>query len=177
MKKQLLTILSILCIYSCKTVDESTSYVERHQMDSFVNKVDSLFGLRVTSKSDSVWHDTFIRELHSIKEHNDTSHQVVVDTAGNVIKETIIIKNTKETVSETDRKELEMVISKMETMDSTMRAMTCQIEQYDSLISVSNKESVKEVTKIPKIFWYSMVFSILVIIFAIIKLIRWLQIH
>ena len=46
----------------------------------------------------------------------------------------------------------------------------------DSVVT-EYKESVKEVTKIPKIFWYSMVFSVIVIIFAIIKLVRWLQIH
>lgn len=37
------------------------------------------------------------------------------------------------------------------------------------------KESVKEVVKIPKIYTYAFIFSIIVIIFAIYKVIRWLQ--
>ena len=42
----------------------------------------------------------------------------------------------------------------------------------DSVI-VQNKNTVKEVTKIPKIFWASLFFSIICIIFAIIKLLKW----
>ena len=45
----------------------------------------------------------------------------------------------------------------------------------DSIVTIK-KETVKEVTKIPKLFKIAFVFSILVIIFAIVKLLRWLQI-
>ena len=45
----------------------------------------------------------------------------------------------------------------------------------DSVVTIK-KETVKEVTKIPKLFKIAFVFSILVVIFAIVKLIRWLQI-
>lgn len=44
----------------------------------------------------------------------------------------------------------------------------------DSIVTIK-KETVKEVTKIPKLFKIAFVFSILVVIFAIVKLIRWLQ--
>lgn len=46
----------------------------------------------------------------------------------------------------------------------------------DSVVT-EYKENVKEVTKIPKIYRYALVFSIIVIIFAFIKFIRWFQIH
>ena len=46
----------------------------------------------------------------------------------------------------------------------------------DSVV-VQNKNKVKEVTKIPKIFWASLFFSIIFCIFVIIKFVRWLQIH
>ena len=45
----------------------------------------------------------------------------------------------------------------------------------DSIVTIK-KETVKEVTKIPKLFKIAFVFSILVIIFAVVKSIRWLQI-
>ena len=50
---------------------------------------------------------------------------------------------------------------------------TCRV---DSIVTI-RKEVTKEITKIPKLFKISMVFSILVIIFAFVKLYRWLQIH
>lgn len=55
------------------------------------------------------------------------------------------------------------------------------VEKHDTCwrdsIATEYKETTKEVQKIPKIFWLSMVFSIFIIIFAIIKLVRWLQTH
>lgn len=45
----------------------------------------------------------------------------------------------------------------------------------DSIVTI-RKETTKEVVKIPKIFKISFVFSILVVIFAIIKLMKWLKV-
>ena len=44
----------------------------------------------------------------------------------------------------------------------------------DSVVT-EYKETVREVTKVPKIYVASLVFSVLVLIFAIYKLIRWLR--
>lgn len=44
----------------------------------------------------------------------------------------------------------------------------------DSIVTI-NKEITKEITKIPKIFKISIVLSVLVIIFGLVKLIRWLK--
>lgn len=55
------------------------------------------------------------------------------------------------------------------------------IERHDTCwrdsVVTEYKETIKEVTKIPKIFKISLVFSILCCIFAFVKLIRWLKIH
>ena len=48
---------------------------------------------------------------------------------------------------------------------------------YRDSINTQIKESVKEKQIIPKWCYYLLVFSIIVIIFAIVKVIRWLQIH
>ena len=42
----------------------------------------------------------------------------------------------------------------------------------DSVVT-EYKETVKEVTKIPKIFWFSMIFSIIYLIFVGVKIYRW----
>jgi len=55
------------------------------------------------------------------------------------------------------------------------------IERHDTCwrdsVVTEYKETVKEVTKIPKFFWVSLFISIICVIFAFIKLVRWLQIH
>ena len=54
-----------------------------------------------------------------------------------------------------------------------VRIDTCYRDSIQTVI----KESVKEKQIIPKWCYYLLVFSIIVIIFAIVKVIRWLQIH
>lgn len=53
------------------------------------------------------------------------------------------------------------------------------VERHDTLwrdsISTEKVEVVREVKKIPKLYSYSMVFSIFIIIFAIIKIAKWLR--
>jgi hypothetical protein len=46
----------------------------------------------------------------------------------------------------------------------------------DSVVTIT-KETTKEIVKIPKIFWCSFAFSIICIIFATTKLIRWLKVR
>lgn len=46
---------------------------------------------------------------------------------------------------------------------------------YKDSIQTEYKETVKEVVKYPKSYWYLLGFSVLVIIFAIYKLTRWLR--
>lgn len=48
---------------------------------------------------------------------------------------------------------------------------------YRDSVLTEYKENVKEVTKIPKIYKYSLFFSIAILIFAIIKFVRWAQVH
>lgn len=55
------------------------------------------------------------------------------------------------------------------------------VERHDTCwrdsVVTEYKETVKEVTKIPKIYRFSLIISILVIIFAFVKIYRWLRIH
>jgi len=48
---------------------------------------------------------------------------------------------------------------------------------YRDSIVTEYKEMTKEVTKVPTFYKYCLWFSIIVVIFAIIKLVRWVQIH
>ena len=48
---------------------------------------------------------------------------------------------------------------------------------YRDSVLTECKETIKEVTKIPKIYKYSLFFSIAILIFAIIKFVRWAQVH
>lgn len=137
-------ILALFLLCSCKTVTNTESYVEKHRIESMMAKMDSIISSQHTTIQDSTWRETVIKELQSIKERNDTSRYVVVDSAGKVIKETIVINNTKEIVSDRDRHEREVMMQKIERLDSVISIQNEQISRIDSLLQQSQKEKTIE---------------------------------
>ena len=95
-----------------------------------------------------IQHDTLINNIHDSVYHT-------VFQKGDTIYDTKYVEKTKYR----DR--------------VVVRIDTC----YRDSINTQIKESVKEKQIIPKWCYYLLVFSIIVIIFAIVKVIRWLQIR
>lgn len=95
-----------------------------------------------------IQHDTLINNIHDSVYHT-------VFQKGDTIYDTKYVEKTKYR----DR-----VVVKTDT---------CYRDSIQTVI----KESVKEKQITPKWCYYLLVFSIIVIIFAIVKVIRWLQIH
>ena len=91
-----------------------------------------------------------MRQFQSIREKSDTNRTTVVDTAGNVIREKIIINNIRETNNETERTEREVLKRRIEKMDSTISKMIDHQEHTDSLLQ--SKENIKEVPA--KLSWW-----------------------
>ena len=121
-------------------------------MESMMDRMDSLLRVRTVVEQDSTWRETILRQFQSIRERSDTSHTVVVDTAGKVIKETLIINNVRETTSESDRQEREMLMHRLDVQDSTINLMRQQISHTDSLLQQRQETTVKEVEK-PLTWW------------------------
>lgn len=141
----------IMLISSCGTTRE-TSFVEQHRIETLIDRMDSLTHVKTVVQQDSAWRETILKQFQSIREKSDTSHTFVVDTAGRVIKETLVINNVRETSSETDRQEIQVLSHRLETMDSTMNLMRQQLERSDSLLQA--KETVIE-KKVPaKLSWW-----------------------
>lgn len=95
-----------------------------------------------------IQHDTLINNIHDSVYHT-------VFQKGDTIYDTKYVEKTKYR----DR--------------VVVRIDTCYRDSIQTVI----KESVKEKQIIPKWCYYLLVFSIIVIIFAIVKVVRWIQIH
>lgn len=149
MRKIIWFLLAVLMV-GCRTITSEESYKERHRIDSLIERMDSLVSKSYVTQQDSSWREFVMRQFESIKEKSDTNHIQVVDTAGNVIKETIVINNTKEIVSEKDRLEREIMIHKLEVMDSVISVQSEYISKMDSLL----QESVKEKTIEKNLSWW-----------------------
>ena len=137
----------VICLLlgSCTTHREVTA-VEHHSIHDLMQRMDSVISTRQVIRQDSSWRELIMHQFQSIRERNDTSHTFVVDTAGRVIKETLVIRTERERNSETDRQEREVMISRLEVMDSTLSVMQQQFSHIDSLMQ-QKETTIKQYTK------------------------------
>lgn len=141
-----LVVISIMwLISSCGTTRVTETSSLEHHVSEMLDRMDSLVRVKTVVQQDSAWRETILRQFQSIKEKSDTSHTFVVDTAGRVIKETLVINNVRETTSETDRQEIQVLSHRIETMDSTMNLMRQQLERSDSLLQTKKTVIEKKV--------------------------------
>lgn len=132
----------LISLFEGCTTPKSVTTSEQHRIEHLMSRMDSVINTRQVVQQDSSWRELIMHQFQSIREKNDTSHTVVVDTAGRVIKETLIIQTEKESNSETDRHEREVMLHRLEVMDSTLSVMQQQLIHSDSLLQA--KETVIE---------------------------------
>lgn len=149
-KKILITFTVLAFLVGCTTTKESTSTVERHHVEQLMERMDSLMHIRTVEQHDSAWRETILRQFQSIREKSDTSRYVVADTAGRVIREKIVINNTREVTSESERHEREVLMQRLEVMDSTLSAIRQQQSYSDSIL----QQQTKNVEKHHELTWW-----------------------
>ena len=141
-------ILIAVCMLlsSCKTT-KTVSSVEEHRVQTLMDRMDSVINTHQVIRQDSSWRELVMSQFQSIREKSDTSRTFVVDSTGKVIKETLIIRTEKETSSETDRHEREVMINRLEIMDSTLNVMRQQLQHSDSLLQSKQTTIEKQVPR------------------------------
>lgn len=148
-----LVVLSLMT--SCTPQKIISSDVTDHRITDMLQRMDSLMATRTVVQQDSAWRETILKQFQSIREKSDTSHSVTLSASGDTIREKIIINNVRETTSETDRYEREVMMHRLEVMDSTMNIMRQQIAHSDSLLQQQKQTEIKEVPK-PLSWWQQM---------------------
>lgn len=149
----------VFCIVAiltgCTTTKDVTTETTEHRITDMMDRMDSLMHVRTVVQQDSAWRETILRQFQSIREKSDTSHIIVQDTDGNVVREKLIINNVREVRSETDRQEREVLMHRLDVQDSTLRVMQQQLSHTDSLLHEKQKEVVRTV-KTPFTWWQQM---------------------
>lgn len=149
----IIALLALTTLFSsCTVTRETTSTVDSHKVETMIDRMDSLMRLKTVKESDSLWRETILRQFQSIREKSDTSRTQVVDSAGRVVREKIIINNVRETTSETDRREFQKLTHRLESMDSTMRVMQQQLSHSDSLLQ--QRDTVREREVPARLSWW-----------------------
>lgn len=147
----LAVIMVCAMLAGCRTVKETSSTYD-HRITDMMERVDSLIRMKSVVQQDSAWRATIMKQFESIREKSDTSHYVVTDTTGKVIKEKIVINNVREVTSERDRQQIQVLSHRLEVMDSTMNLMSQRIQHSDSLLQAKEKTVTTTVTS-PLTMW------------------------
>lgn len=168
-------VLFMLC--SCAT---KKKVIENEHIKTEIRK-DSIDTKVFKNDSSSTTHKTEKNEKEVVstdkKVEKSDSTVTTVDTNGNIIKQETWHKE-KETVSR-NREYENCLKDSIDRIKLERDSLLVYVSMCDSLKEkLSHKEYITvEKQKNPKWCYYCVVISILVIIFAIIKVIRWLQIH
>lgn len=175
MKKFLFGFIMMSLFASCAT---KKRIIETENIKTEV-KTDTSDIQSVKIDSDTVSHKTEKTEKEKVevetKVEKSDSTVMIVDTNGNVIKQEKWHKE-KETVSR--NREYEKLLSdSVAHLKSSCDSLRQYVSKCDSLQEkLSHKEYITvEKIKIPKWSWYCLGFTIIVIIFAGIKIVKWLR--
>lgn len=147
----LLAIVSLLT-GSCTPQRIFTDTSEQRLSHEMVQRMDSLLSVRSITRQDSIWRQEILRQFQSIRESSDTSHSVTLNATGDTIRERIIIRNNRESNSETYRQQLTVMAHRLEVMDSTVQAQNLQLVRMDSLLRQQKQTEIKEVP--PRLNWF-----------------------
>jgi len=131
----------ILCALfgSCTTQRIGTDTLDHRLSREMLQRMDSLFSVRTVTQQDSAFRQELLRQFQSIREKSDTSRSVMVNAAGDTIRERIVINNIRETTSSTDRQLLTVLSHRLEVMDSTVQQQSLQLTRMDSLLRQQSK--------------------------------------
>ena len=173
----LLLAVFIMCLMSCATKKE----VIKDEKEKTEIKVDSAKTEIVKQDSTDVTHKTDVKETEKVetntKVEKSDSTVMTVDAQGYVIKQETWHKE-KETVSRNREYEKQLLdsIAHFRLARDSLRQYVAKCDSLQE--QLTHKEyTVVEKTKIPKWCWYCLGFTILGVIFAFVKIIRWVQIH
>lgn len=124
---------------SCTTQRIGTDTLDHRHSREMLKRMDSLLSVRTVTQQDSAFRQEILRQFQSIREKSDTSRSVMVNAAGDTIRERIVINNIRETTSSTDRQLLTVLSHRLQVMDSTVQQQNLQLTRMDSLLRQQSK--------------------------------------
>lgn len=173
----LFVLVVVVLFFSCSTKKHiiKTTDIKNTEL------TDSITTTTITSDTTNVVHVVNVSEI----EHNNVQTSVeksdsvviMVNTDGKIIKQEIWHNtNTKTNVNHEYQKTLTDSLEKYKNIANSVVFYQQEVKTLQETIEeLNNKGTENGNTKIPKIYKISLIISILCIIFAFVKLIRWLK--
>ena len=175
----LMIIFAILFLSSCRTIKESETTNESHRMSELVDRMDSLFRFTSEFQQDIYSKQSSLIDSFRHNEKRDSSYSVVLNEKGDTVRERIVIYHEVEKDHSSEKTETEMLVHKVEKLDSMLKVSLEKQEKTDSLLRDHEKIIQKQPTKWEQFRLdyggYAIFLIIFFIIYAVYKFIRKIQ--
>lgn len=138
-----MALLSMLLIMTgCRSVKEVSN--EQHSYSRLASSIDSLV------HATSVWQQDLYSKQSSLidsvrqSEKRDSSHVVVINEKGDTVRERIVVYKYLERDHTSEKQETEMLVHKVERLDSLLQVAISEKAESDSLLREHVKETISQ---------------------------------
>lgn len=169
----LIILVGLMGLTGCRTIKESEMTNENHKLSELMERMDSMMRTSYTWQQDLYSKQSSLVDSFRHNEKRDSNHVVVINEKGDTVRERIEIYHEVEKDHSSEKQVEEMLVQKIEKLDSMLKVSVDKQAVTDSLLRERDKykEVEKEKTLGQRISTFFTDALICVIIFALVYII------
>lgn len=141
----LIILVGLMGLTGCRTIKESEMTNENHKLSELMERMDSMMRTSYTWQQDLYSKQSSLVDSFRHNEKRDSNHVVVINEKGDTVRERIEIYHEVEKDHSSEKQVEEMLVQKIEKLDSMLRVSVEKQAVTDSLLR--ERDKYKEVEK------------------------------
>ena len=141
----LIILVGLMGLTGCRTIKESEMTNENHKLSELMERMDSMMRTSYTWQQDLYSKQSSLVDSFRHNEKRDSNHVVVINEKGDTVRERIEIYHEVEKDHSSEKQETEMLVQKIEKLDSMLKVSVEKQAVTDSLLR--ERDKYKEVEK------------------------------
>lgn len=141
----LIILVGLMGLTGCRTIKESEMTNENHKLSELMERMDSMMRTSYTWQQDLYSKQSSLVDSFRHNEKRDSNHVVVINEKGDTVRERIEIYHEVEKDHSSEKQVEEMLVQKIEKLDSMLKVSVDKQAVTDSLLR--ERDKYKEVEK------------------------------
>lgn len=141
----LIILVGLMGLTGCRTIKESEMTNENHKLSELMERMDSMMRTSYTWQQDLYSKQSSLVDSFRHNEKRDSNHVVVINEKGDTVRERIEIYHEVEKDHSSEKQETEMLVQRIEKLDSMLKVSIDKQAVTDSLLR--ERDKYKEVKK------------------------------
>ena len=141
----LIILVGLMGLTGCRTIKESEMTNENHKLSELMERMDSMMRTSYTWQQDLYSKQSSLVDSFRHNEKRDSNHVVVINEKGDTVRERIEIYHEVEKDHSSEKQVEEMLVQKIEKLDSMLKVSVEKQAVTDSLLR--ERDKYKEVEK------------------------------